>query len=89
MDKDVESYAADTEISEMYECLDLARGGRLSPLVQFIAATVYPEDYELAERFIDRKKLTDDVLDSAEQMLSYMTPEAVCCEMFDEVYAGA
>jgi hypothetical protein len=88
MGTDADDYVDDTEISEMYECLDLARGGRLSPLVQFIAAMVYPEDYELAERFIDRKKFTDDVLDTAEQMLSYMGPEAVCCELFDEVYVG-
>ena len=79
----------DDELSEMYDCLDLARGGRLSPLVQFLAAMVYPEDPELAERFIDRNKITDDVLDTAEQMLSYMGPAAVCCEMFDEVYGGS
>jgi hypothetical protein len=50
---------------------------------------VYPEDPELAERFIDRKKITDEVLDTAEQMLSYMGPAAVCCEMFDEIYGGS
>lgn len=79
----------DDELSEMYDCLDLARDGRLSPLVQFLAVMVYPEDPELAERFIDRKKITEDVLDTAEQMLSYMGPAAVCCEMFDEIYGEA
>lgn len=79
----------DDELSEMYACLDDARDGQFSPLVQFIAHTVYPEDPDLAERFIDRKKITEDVLDTAEQMLSYMGPAAVCCEMFDEIYGEA
>ena len=79
----------DDELGEMYDCIDQAREGRLSPLVQFLAAMVYPEDPELAERFIDRKKITEDVLDTAEQMLAYMGPAAVCCEMFDEVYGEA
>jgi hypothetical protein len=82
-------YVEDDELSEMYDCLDLARDGRFSPLIQFVAAMVYPEDPELAERFIDRKKITDEVLDTAEQMLSYMGPAAVCCEMFDEIYGGS
>jgi hypothetical protein len=82
-------HVEDDELSEMYDCIDQARDGRLSPLVQFLAAMVYPEDPELAERFIDRKKITEDVLDTAEQMLAYMGPAAVCCEMFDEVYGEA
>jgi hypothetical protein len=82
-------YVEDDELSEMYDCLDLARGGRFSPLIQFVAAMVYPEDPELAERFIDRKKITEEVLDTAEQMLAYMGPAAVCCEMFDEIYGGS
>jgi len=57
--------------------------------VQFIAHTVYPEDPELAEKFIDRNKLTTEVLDNAEQILGYRDTNAVCCELFDATYREA
>ena len=90
--RDVNLWAGDSkddEVNEMYDCLDLAHSGRLSPLVQFIAHTVYPEDPELAEKFIDRNKLTTEVLDNAEQILGYRDTNAVCCELFDATYREA
>ena len=87
--RDVNLWGADDEVSELYDCLDLAHDGRFSPLIQFIAHTVYPEDPELAERFINRNKLTTEVLDDAEQKLNHMDVEAVCCELFDTAYMEA
>ena len=79
-------YTVDDEQDEFMDCLYMAHDGRFSALVQFIAAMVYPEDPELAERFINPGKITETILNEAEAMLAYMSPSAVCCELFDELY---
>lgn len=73
---------------QMFDAIDDARHGKTKYLIALMAELVYPEDPEMAERFMDRNKLTEDVLDTAEGMLEYMSAAAVACELFDEIYSG-
>ena len=72
----------------MFDAIDDARHGKFKYLTSLMAELVYPEDPELAERFMERNKLTKDMLDTAEEMLDYMSASAVACELFDEIYTG-
>lgn len=77
-----------TEKFQMFDAIDDAREGKCRYLLGMVAELVYPEDPDQAERFMDRNKLTPDILDTAEQMLDYMSAAAVACELFDEIYRG-
>jgi len=73
----------------MFDAIEDARMGKVKYLITLMAELVYPQDPDMAEKFMDRNKLTEDMLDTAEGMLDYMSAEAVACELFDEIYAGA
>lgn len=55
-------------------------------LVEMLAESVYPEDPQMAMRFIDRKRLTDDMLTASLDDAEVFDPDVVMCYMFDQVH---
>jgi hypothetical protein len=63
-----------------------AMAGSKQWLVALMCESVYPEDPELAERFIDRGKLSEKVLDEALSNMTVLDPDAVLADVFDRAY---
>ena len=77
------------ELEGLRDAIYDAMAGNKQWLVELLAETVYPEDPEMAEMFIDRKKLDGHVLAEAlDNCKTYDTDTVLCC-MFDQVYKGA
>jgi hypothetical protein len=72
---------------ELEDALRTAQDGDYEWLLEMMAESVYPEDMDLAVRFIDKRKLTFNVLDDALYMLESNDPDAVLATLFDEAYA--
>ena len=65
-----------------------AMAGNKQWLIELLTESVYPEDPEMAEMFIDRKKLDGHVLAEALDNCKTYDPDTVLCCMFDQVYTG-
>lgn len=63
-----------------------AMAGNKQWLVEMLCESVYPEDPEMAQHFIDRGRLDDAVLDQALKDSAAFEPDVVMCYMFDQVY---
>jgi hypothetical protein len=48
---------------------------------------VYAEDPEFAIRFLDKRKLTDDLLEEAKQMARAYDASTVLCTLFDAIHS--
>lgn len=55
-------------------------------LVEMLAECVYPDDPAMAERFIDRKRMTDEFLEVALEDVDAFDPDTVMAYMFDQVH---
>ena len=73
---------------ELREALNEARMGYKSYLVELMCESVWPEDPEMAEHFIDKDKIDDAVLDQALRDSAAFDPDVVMAYMFDQVYKG-
>ena len=63
--------------------------GQPHELIDMLCQCVYPEDPRLARRYINTKKLTDELLqDTLKQTNTYDTA-TVLCTLYDEIYTGA
>jgi hypothetical protein len=71
----------------LLECLLDAAQGFKENIVALIAASVYPEDTDLAMKLIDRKRLTDDALSAAMDMVGKYDVDSVLATLFDAAYA--
>jgi hypothetical protein len=71
----------------LYECLLDAQQGFMTGVIRLMAASVYPEDQEMAIKFIDRKKLTDEVITMAMGMCGHNDTDSILCTLFDMAYA--
>lgn len=85
--KGAEYDLADYVRYELEDALRSAQDGDYDWLLEMMAESVYPEDMDLAVRFIDKRKLTFNVLDDALYMLESNDPDAVLATLFDEAYA--
>lgn len=79
---------------EDFETLDLqdaimdAQIGMPEWLMEMMAQSVYPEDERLAMRFIDKKLLTDEVLEHAFDMSRVASVGEVLATLFDHAHTG-
>ena len=71
----------------LYECLLDAQQGFLTGIVTLMAESVYPEEPELAVKFIDRSKLTDETIMLAMNMVGRNDVDSILCTLFDMAYA--
>lgn len=76
-----------TEDEYLYECLLDAQQGFLTGVITLMAQSVYPEEPEMAVKFIDRKKLTDDAITMAMGMCGHNDVDSILCTLFDMAYA--
>ena len=63
--------------------------GVTKPLVTLMCESVYPEDPLMAERYINVKKLTDEVLEQMEELLYTTDPDTMLATAYDICYRGA
>ncbi len=71
---------------ELREALYDAMAGSKQCLIEMLCESVYPEDPEMAEHFIDRNKLDEETLTLALQHSAVFDPDAVLAEIFDIAY---
>jgi hypothetical protein len=71
----------------LYECLLDAQQGFMLGLVEMMSKSVYPEEPELAVKFIDRNKLTDEAITMALGMCGHNDVDSILCTLFDMAYA--
>ena len=70
----------------LYECLIDAQQGFPRGLIDMMSESVYPEDPEMAHRFISRKKLTEEVITMAMGMVGHNDTNTILCTLFDMAY---
>lgn len=63
-----------------------AMAGSKQWLIELMCESVYPEDPELAAKFIDKNKLNEDVLDEALSNMHVLDPDSVLADVFDRAY---
>lgn len=63
-----------------------AMAGSTHWLIEMMCESVYPEDPDAAAMFIDRNKLSEDVLTQALQDSGVYDPDVVMAAVFDQVY---
>lgn len=73
----------------LFDCLYDAQVGQFDELVDYIAEVVYPEDPVFAVKFLDKRKLTDDLLEEAKQMARAYDASTVLCTLFDAIHCEA
>ena len=78
----------DWELEGVRDAIYDAMAGNKQWLIELMAETVYPEDPETVEMFIDRKKLDGHVLAEALDNCKTYDPDTVLCCIFDQVYKG-
>ena len=77
-------YLDDDDEKEYFrELIFDAMVGHSKYLVEFIAESVYPEDPTLAARLIDKKLLTDEMLEEALKLLAMYDPDYIACWLYD------
>jgi hypothetical protein len=85
---DDNTYEGDEARHDVYEAIQDAKAGYPGWLVELICESVYPEDIELARRFVRASRLKDHaILDDALDALKANDPDAVLASLFDEAYA--
>jgi hypothetical protein len=75
------------ETEMLFDALYDAQAGYKDDLIDMIAGCVYAEDPEFAVRFLDKRKLTDDLLEEAKQMARAYDSTTVLCTLFDSIYS--
>ena len=79
-----EFYASDEDEKDYFrELIFDALSGHHKYLIEFIAESVYPEDPTLAARLIDKKLITDELLEEARAMLSMCDVDYIACWLYD------
>lgn len=71
---------------ELRDAIYDAMAGSKQWLIELLCESVYPEDPEMAEHFIDRNKLDEPTLTQALQHSTVFDPDTVLAEIFDIAY---
>ena len=77
------------ETEMLFDALYDAQAGYYDDLIDMIAECVYPEDPEMAVKFLSKRKLTDDLLEEAKQMARSYDAPTVLCTLFDAIHCEA
>jgi hypothetical protein len=89
-DKDVPKYNYKDMIADSFsEAIEEARAGYPEYLLDLIAEAAYPEDIDLALRFLDKRRVTKDVVDEIERMAHAYDHDTALLNAFDTLYAEA
>lgn len=89
-DKGADKYDyADMVADSFSEAIEEARAGYPEYLLDLIAEAAYPEDVDLALRFLDKRRVTKDVVDEIERMAQAYDPDTALLNAFDTLYAEA
>jgi len=70
----------------LYECLLDAQQGFTANLITLMSESVYPEDPHAAYKFINRNKLTEEVITMAMGMVGHNDTDSILCTLFDMAY---
>ena len=84
-DDDDEYFATEMLFDALYD----AQAGYKDDLIDMISECVYPEDPLMAVKFLDKRKLTDDLLEEAKQMARAYDSATVLCTLFDVIHCEA
>jgi hypothetical protein len=84
-DDDDEYFATEILFDALYD----AQAGYYDDLIDMIAECVYPEDPLFAVKFLDKRRLTDDLLEEAKQMARAYGADTVLCTLFDAIHCEA
>jgi len=77
------------ETQDLLDAVDDALGGRCDFLLELISEAVYPEDPKIAVRFLNRKLLTNELLQEAITMAHTYESSTVLCTLFDAIHCEA
>lgn len=72
----------------LLDAIDEALAGSKQWLITMMCESVYPEDPEIAEAFVDRKRLDPDALEQALRDADIYDPDVVMANLFDVAYKG-
>jgi hypothetical protein len=86
LDDDDTDAETDTDTLLVMDCIDDARRGMYHDLLEMIAHAAYPEDPEFALRFLNRRLLTDEVLDKAMDDCAVYGADTVLLSLFDAAH---
>lgn len=82
-DDGLHGYTGYTEAEQLDDALRDAKRGMYHDLLDMIAEAEYPEDPAMALKFINRRMLTDEVLDKAMQDCAVYDADTVLLSLFD------
>ena len=77
------------ETQDLLDAVDDALGGRCDFLLELISEAVYPEDPTIAVRFLNRRLLTNELLQEAITMAHTYDSATVLCTLFDAIHCEA
>jgi hypothetical protein len=79
----------DIETEMLQDAIYDAHAGQYTCLLEMIAEHVYPEDPDMALKFLNRRMLNEDVLDEAMRMSRTYDAGSVLCSLFDAIHTEA
>ena len=79
----------DLETEILQDAIYDAMAGLQTDLLELISAEVYPEDPEMAIKFLNRRLLTDELLEEAMRMTHTYDATTVLCTLFDALHTNA
>ena len=77
------------ETEMLFDALYDAQAGYKDDLIEMIAECVYAEDPDFAIKFLNKRKLTDDLIEEAKQMARAYDASTVLCTLFDAIHCEA
>jgi hypothetical protein len=77
------------DMEMLFDALYDAQAGYYDDLLYMISECVYPEDPFMAVKFLDKRLLTDDLLEEAKQMARAYDSATVLCTLFDAIHCEA
>ena len=84
-----DSWDTDTDMEALEDALVDAKHGLYRDLIDLIADTAYPEDPDMAIKFINKRMLTDEVINKALIQCNAVGADTVLLELFDVAYCEA
>lgn len=78
----------DDEAMYLEDALYEAMVGAPDALLELIAESVYPEDPKMALQFLNKRLLTDELLQEALEMSHAYDPYTVLCTLFDSIHTN-